>query len=335
VKSKLLVIDLWGLGDLAIDTPFLQAAGEKYSVTLLAKPHALELQPRFWPGVKVIPFVAPWTAFHGKYRLHRWPWGEIFRLRRALRAERFEIGVSARHDPRDHFLLWLGGAGRRLGFPRTGSRMFLTDPLVLPARPAHRYDNWRVAGQALGVNLPPRESLSFPRREGSAIVVHSGAGREIRVWPLDRYLKLVQRLRQGSLQVRVACDPDQRDWWRAAGETDVAAPQTVPGLMALLDDAALFIGNDSGAGHLAAINGTPTFTIFGPQLPEWFAPLHPQSAWLEGKPCPYKPCSDYCRFPSPHCLEGVTEAEVWAGVTHLLEDISLAGRKKTLPTGEG
>jgi len=25
----------------------------------------------------------------------------------------------------------------------------------------------------------------------------------------------------------------------------------------------------------------PTFTIFGPQLPEWFAPLHPEAEWIE------------------------------------------------------
>jgi hypothetical protein len=64
----------------------------------------------------------------------------------------------------------------------------------------------------------------------------------------------------------------------------------------LIDRAGAFIGNDSGPGHLAAFCGVPTFTLFGPQLPEWFAPLHPGSEWLEGKACPYKPCSDYCRY---------------------------------------
>jgi heptosyltransferase-2 len=64
----------------------------------------------------------------------------------------------------------------------------------------------------------------------------------------------------------------------------------------------VLIGNDSGPGHLAAFCGVPTFTIFGPQLPEWFAPLHPRSEWVEGKACPYKPCSDYCRFPQPFCI---------------------------------
>jgi ADP-heptose:LPS heptosyltransferase len=81
-------------------------------------------------------------------------------------------------------------------------------------------------------------------------------------------------------------------------------------LIALLEKAAAFIGNDSGPGHLAAFCGIPTFTIFGPQLPEWFAPLHPASEWIDGKACPYKPCSDYCRFPVPYCIANSQEEEV-------------------------
>ena len=42
-KPTLLVIELWGMGDLVIATPFLQAASRKYAVTLLAKPYALDL----------------------------------------------------------------------------------------------------------------------------------------------------------------------------------------------------------------------------------------------------------------------------------------------------
>ena len=326
-KPKLLVVELWGLGDLSIATPFLRAAAERFSVTVLAKPHALELQPRFWPGVKVVPFVAPWTAFRDKYRLQEWPWRELAALRNRLAAERFRFGISARHDPRDHLLLALFGVERRLGFPRIGSAMFLTDPLDLPNATAHRYEYWRSAGRALGIALPPRDQLSAPRRSGGSILVHSGAGQAVRVWPLERYAKLVRRLRQENHLVSVVCDPDQRDWWLAAGESAVATPHTVKELMAVLDGAASFIGNDSGGGHLAVLGGLPTFTIFGPQLSEWFAPLHPDAAWIEGKPCPHKPCFDYCRFPTPHCIVNITEEEVWAGVLRFLQAIGGGARE--------
>jgi hypothetical protein len=69
MKPKLLVLELWRVGDLAISTPFLQAASQQFEVTLLAQPVAQSLQTRFFPSVKVVPFVAPWTVFHHKYRL--------------------------------------------------------------------------------------------------------------------------------------------------------------------------------------------------------------------------------------------------------------------------
>ena len=306
-KPKLLVVELWGLGDLVIATPFLQAATKNFSVTVLAKPYGEDLRARLWPQVKVIPFIAPWTAFHHKYRLLAWPWRELANLRR-LRTERFDVGLSARWDPRDHFLLSVAGARRRLGFPRVGSGVMLTDPLALPGKSAHRYEYWRVVGQALGLDMPLRGRIPTPSRPRmNQVLVHTGAGQPVRVWPLERYRKLVARLRQEGLRVQVVCDPDQRGWWTSAGEVGVTAPTTVTALTAVIDQAAAFVGNDSGPGHLAAFCGVPTFTLFGPQLPEWFAPLHVASEWVEGAPCQFKPCFDYCRFPAPHCLLNVEE----------------------------
>ncbi len=321
MKPKLLVVELWGLGDLVIATPFLQAASQRYAVTLLAKPYAVDLQKRFWPEVKVVPFIAPWTAFKHKYRLLTWPWGQMFRLRNRLAAEHFDFGLSARWsgggggggDPRDHLLLLLARAKTRLGYPRWGSGLMLAKSLAPPEPQAHRYESWRVMAQGLGFEVPPRETLALLHaRPNGEVLVHTGAGQPVRVWPLDRYRRLIANLRKDSYRVQVACDPDQRSWWAAAGENNLATPRTVSELLALADRAGAFIGNDSGPGHLAAFCGVPTFTLFGPQVPEWFAPLHPASEWLEGKACPYKPCSDYCRFLIPYCMYNSTEDEVWA-----------------------
>jgi ADP-heptose:LPS heptosyltransferase len=193
-----------------------------------------------------------------------------------------------------------------------GSQIFLRRLLTRPDPQSHRYENWRVLAQAMGFELPLREALVLPRahRDGE-ILVHTGAGQAVRVWPLERYHHLVTRLRQEHYQVQVACDPDQQKWWLEAGERSLATPRTVAELLGLLDRASLFIGNDSGPGHLAAFSGVPTFTVFGPQVPEWFVPLHPASEWLEGKACPYKPCSDYCRFPAQYCMVNSSQEEVW------------------------
>jgi heptosyltransferase-2 len=319
MKPKLLIVELWGLGDLVIGSPFLRAAVEKYDVTLLAKPYAVQLQQRLWPSVRVVPFVAPWTAFKGKYRLWNWPVGSLLSQLWSLRRERFDFGVSARWDPRDHVLMMVAGVKTRLGYPRMGSQFFLDATLRRPAPLSHRYEYWRSLGDRLSLRLPPLGAipLSQPAR-GNKILVHTGAGQPIRVWPLARFQKIITRLRAEGHAVIVACDADQRDAWIQAGETAVVSPTTVNGLIALIENSLVFVGNDSGPGHLAAFCGVPTFSIFGPQLPEWFAPLHPEGECVEGKPCPYKPCSDYCRFAEPVCLTRLTEDEVWTRLKKFL-----------------
>ena len=52
MKPKLLILQLWQLGDLMIAMPFIRAASEQFDVTLVAKPYALELRPRFWPDAR-------------------------------------------------------------------------------------------------------------------------------------------------------------------------------------------------------------------------------------------------------------------------------------------
>jgi ADP-heptose:LPS heptosyltransferase len=319
-KPKLLVIEVWNLGDLAIATPFLRAASQKFDVTLLAKPYALDLQRRFWPQIRICPFNAPWTGFFQKYHVWRWPLMEILRIRRSLAAEKFDIGLSAHRarlggDPRDHFFLKIVGARERIGLPNIGSALFLTKTLPRPAPESHSYDSWRAVGQAIGIELPARDQLPTPPPRGEKLVmIHTGARHPVRVWPLENYRRLAERLRALGIEVQIVCNPDQGNWWRQNGETNVLNPTTVTKLIEVTDRAGAFIGNDSGPGHIAALCGVPTFTIFGPQLAEWFVPLHPRAEYTEGKACPFKPCSDYCQFPKPFCIQELTEETVWRRV---------------------
>ena len=282
------------MGDLALAMPFLQTAAARARVTLLAKPHAAPLLARFAPEVELVPLTAPWTAFRHKYRLLRWPWQELRGLRRDLRRRHFDLGVSARPDPRDHALLALAGARHRMGFPRAGSKLLLTQSLRHPVRP-HRAEYWSSLAQAM--DWPLQETTPAPRT-GCRLVLHTGAGQPVRQWPRERFEMIASRLRAAGWTVTVLDD----------------SRQDLDALLVTLAGADRFIGNDAGPGHLAALLGLPTFTIFGPQLPERFAPRHPQAAWIEGRPCPHKPCWDYCRFAEPHCIRQLSTEEVWTRV---------------------
>ncbi len=319
MKPKMLVLELWGMGDVGFATPFLQAASREYEVTLLAKPVAGELAPLFCPSVKVLPFIFPWTAPSGKYRLHRWPWKALWRLIRSLRRERFQVAVSGRWDPRDHFLMFVAGAKRRMGFPRTGSRLLLSESLVYPPAPGHRYDFWHDLGRRLNLQMPPLSDLPVDAaRSSGRVVFHSGASTDLRVWPLERFAAQVARLRKQGFSVSVVCDRRQESWWRQQGEKEVLVSESISSLVGLYKEAVAFVGNDSGPGHLAALCGVPTVTIFGPQLGVGFRPIHPAARWVEGKACPYKPCFDNCRYAVPHCLRDVTEAEVGREIDALI-----------------
>lgn len=293
-RPRLLVVELWGLGDLALAIPFLREASQHAEVTLLAKPHTAPLMRQFCPNVEHLPFTAPWTAFRGKYHLLRWPWRVIREIGRELRARRFDAGVSVRADPRDHALMALAGVQLRAGFPRMGSSLLLTDCLSASSKP-HRAQHWAIMANFFGWNITPAQPEP---RAGRHIVIHTGAGQTVREWPRERFEEIASRLRTDGWQVTML-DDSLRD---------------LDQLLAILRTADRFVGNDSGPGHLAALLGVPTFTIFGPQLPEIFSPVHPQASWIEGRPCPYKPCSDYCRFGSPHCIRELTVEEVWAAV---------------------
>ncbi|MDX2457890.1 MAG: glycosyltransferase family 9 protein [Gammaproteobacteria bacterium] len=60
-----------------------------------------------------------------------------------------------------------------------------------------------------------------------------------------------------------------------AGKTDLLQAA------AILAQARLFVGNDSGPGHIAAATGTPTVTVFGPGDPARYHPWHTQARWMQ------------------------------------------------------
>lgn len=322
-KEKLLVLELWGLGDLAMVHDFIKTASGRFQVTLIAKPHAETVCRRFWPEVELVPFTAPWTAFRGKYKLWRWPWRSMREMFAGLRSERFDAAVSARMDPRDHWVMWRSGARRRIGFPKAGGGLLLTDRLSFPKGLRHRYEHWRDIAVSLGLEMPLFGDFQRKRMAAanSRIVMHTGAARDTRVWPLQRYLELAKRLRSAGREVDLLCDERQRARLEELGEAAPIVPASIEELLQRLEVSSAFVGNDSGPGHWAAVMGVPTFTVYGPVTPRMFGPLHSMATAVEGAPCPHKPCYDTCRYSVNRCMEDVDVDQVWGALEGFLERI--------------
>ena len=186
----------------------------------------------------------------------------------------------------------------RAGFPRAGSRLWLNLPLARPASP-HRFAAWQTLAAALGWALP---APTPPPRPGRHVVIHTSAAQPTREWPRERFTEIARRLGAAGWSVTQLDD--------RAGRLD--------DLLQTLATADRFIGNDSGPGHLAALLGVPTFTVIGSYPPELFHPLHPDAAWIEGEPCPFKPCHDSCHFAEPHCIRSIAVEDTWARLTRWL-----------------
>lgn len=319
-KPSLLVAELRGMGDLAILMPFLQSAVKRYDVTLVAVPNAAGLLRRFAPEVELVPCVAPWALFSGGWDLPRWPWRRLFGVLQALRARHFAAAVSVWPLASDHLFLRLVHPQKLIGFGQTGVGWLLARNLRAEEH-THRPEAWRRIAAELGLPaLPtaqPRLRVATPHR----IILHSGASQRLRVWPLERYAALLATLRASGWSPVVLCDAHQLPHWHELGEAGARQPQEMEDLIETIASGAAFLGNDSGPGHLAALCGVPTFTLFGPQVPELFAPGHPQAGWVEGGPCPYKPCFDRCRFAEPHCLTGTTTDTVWPRLEQWLQQL--------------
>ncbi|MCY3766034.1 MAG: glycosyltransferase family 9 protein [Gemmatimonadetes bacterium] len=150
---------------------------------------------------------------------------------------------------------------RRMGIPTS-------DPIPR-IRPA--VDEMAHAGEIL-----KKHGLASP-----LIAIHPGSGGREKCWPLTSYLELAHRLATRGAGVMAVCGPVERNVAdKLPAHLPCLAPRDLRSLAALLHGVDLFIGNDSGPGHIAAAVGTPTLTLFGPTDAVTWAPRHPHARIL-------------------------------------------------------
>jgi heptosyltransferase-2 len=347
--KKCLVIELWWIGDATLMTPILQGLlADGWQITVLAKPLSRLLLQDDYPGVDWIEFNAPWTAFHHKYRLWRWPWRDLFRVLREIRRGRFDAAVSIRRDPRDHLLIWLVRIARRVGIRAPIGAFFLNQPLPPPPARHHRVEDWWNAQQRTcpeasalfppRLNAPPdlkeRYRVFFARDARPVLALHCGARNAVRRWPARYLRELLTALRAGfDFQLVLYPDTDGYGQELADLADHVLTGLTLPELKASLANARLLIANDSGPGHVADALGVPVITIFGPGDPLRIRPFSPQNLVVMRDICPYRPCSDYCRFPEPYCLTQLTPEIVTREVRTYLQANRLLPERDETPLG--
>jgi len=276
------------------------------------------------------------------------------RLAKELRKQKFDVALLLQNAFDAAWLAWRSGIPERVGYARDGRSLLLTRKIPAPKRgeiPAHeqfyylellRRAGWidSLPGEsfiALDVSEEHRrqaeEALSSAGARPNAVRIAIGAGASYgsaKCWPPDRFAEFVNRFRLHTdadvILFGTAAEQKVSDAIGAGikgpsislvGKTAIAA------LPALLSRCQLFVGNDSGAMHVAAAVGLPVVAIFGPTDPHGTAPVTPRCTVVQEKPyC--SPCF-LRRCPIDHrCMTSVRPETVEAEARGWLRSAEVA-----------
>jgi ADP-heptose:LPS heptosyltransferase len=131
--------------------------------------------------------------------------------------------------------------------------------------------------------------IAYRRAPSGRIVIHPGAGSLEKCWPVENFVALIELLQENGKSLRVLFGEAELEKWpiRAIQNVESAAEVVRPAnYLDLLDEiaqASVFVGNDSGSGHLAGIIGVPTISLFGSPPDRWH-PIGPRITVVRGEP---------------------------------------------------
>jgi heptosyltransferase-2 len=324
------------VGDAVLCIPSFEAlrrsrAGDE--ITMLARPAVADV-------LAGQPFADRILVFDYRGRHRGWLGREA--LIRELRGEAFDAAVLFQNAFEAAWLAWRARIPLRIGYARDGRGALLTSavqsPQVgeIPQHESHYYmELLRRAGWINGHQeiSSTRLLISKASSEAGEATLRKAGAREAawrcaiapgasygaaKCWPPERFASLADRLIS-------ECDADVI-FFGTPGEKEIAArifvhmkyraislvgDTSMRDLAALFSACSIFIGNDSGAMHVAAAAGLPVIGIFGSTDPEGTSPVTGQFRLIRQaascSPCFLRQC------PVDHrCMTGITVDSVFA-----------------------
>ena len=125
-----------------------------------------------------------------------------------------------------------------------------------------------------------RQKLSAAGVEGDFVVIHPGAGADVKTWPTHRWRAVVEDMTASGHTVVVTGSQSERPHAEqvSSGISQafcLAGETSLDELVEVLRLASVVAGPDSGPLHLAVACQTPTVHLFGPSECEKFGPWGP------------------------------------------------------------
>jgi heptosyltransferase-2 len=275
------------------------------------------------------------------------------RLADELRAQKFDVALLLQNAFDAAWLAWRANIPERIGYARDGRSLLLTKPVRVPKAgeiPAHeKFYYLELLRRAGWVNSLPDESFiamtvpELKRRRAVEFLVESGARpHSLRVavgagasygsakcWPPPRFAELASRLQaQNDADVILFGTAAESAVSNAIAAgmrqppIDLTGKTAIADLPAVHSQCHLFIGNDSGAMHVAAAVGLPVVAVFGPTDPLGTAPVTPHCTIVQEEPyC--SPCF-LRRCPTDHrCMTKITPDMVETAVRPWISSIEV------------
>jgi heptosyltransferase-2 len=225
-------------------------------------------------------------------------------LAAGLGAEKFDAAILFQNAFHAAWLAWRAGIPERIGYARDGRSALLTRAIAVPRDgeiPAHEaYYYAELVRRAGWIDaLPKIEEIRLCVAESARGVAEKGliaaGAREgvlriafapgaaygsAKCWPAERFAELADRLIvRFDADVILFGAPSERDIAERISSgmrcraVNLAGQTSIAELSAYFSACDLFIGNDSGAMHVAAGAGVPVVAIFGSTDPDGTAPL--------------------------------------------------------------
>ena len=333
---KILVRATNWVGDAIMALPALRAVRQRFAeakIAIVARPYVADVYRNQENCDQLIPYDpgATHSGISGRERLAS-----------ELRAQQFDVALLLQNAFDAAWLAWRAKIPERIGYARDGRSLLLTKAVPVPRPgeiPLHeqfyylellRRAGWLESfseSSCITLNVPESQRVraaEFLADAGShksvpRIAIGAGASYgSAKCWPPARFAELADRLQsQYAADVILFGTAAEAAVSNAISTAmrrppiDLTGKTTIADLPALLSQCHLFIGNDSGAMHVAAAVGLPVVAMFGPTDPHGTAPVTPRCTIVQEKPyC--SPCF-LRRCPTDHrCMTAITPGRVEA-----------------------
>ena len=145
------------------------------------------------------------------------------------------------------------------------------------------------------------------------LVVHPGASRDVKMWPVDYHRELIGRLDDRLRIAYVGTESELATLKMAMNDRDNIEffVGSIVEAVSVVAKASVVLTMDSGFSHVAALLGVRHFALFGSTDPTIYPPPSDQSTVLYKKALPCQPCNQHrCHLSHTACMRLVKPSEV-------------------------